>query len=307
MKNILPYLHRVGGLALAGLMPHVVADTLFSDNFDTDTSANWNVLWNANTTLSSAPDYQLQWAYDYSVLGIPAAPGSDGTTRGLRIDVNKDDVGAQIAVALFPKNQSFSGSYSLKFDMWMNYLATGNTTEHAWFGINTTGTRANRIVNDGGSDGILFAISGEGGSSGTSTTARDYSVYFGNPAGRPALQTALSLDNADAIPKATFPASGHPYGFEGTPGMKWTEVEVRYENNTVSLLLDGVTFTTFANSTAFTEGNIQIGYNDVFASISPQGNFLVYDNVRVEVIPEPSTVALGLLGLGLLGLARRRA
>lgn len=310
MKPHAQPLRGAAALAVACLSPAVVADTVFSDNFDTDTSVNWSVLWNANITLSAAPDYQLQWSYDYAAVGIPSAPGAGGTTRGLRIDVNDDATGAQIAVSLFPKNQNFTGAYSLKFDMWMNYPAAGNTTEHAWFGINTSGTRANRIVNDAGSDGVLFAITGEGGSSGTSTTARDYSVYFGNTAARPALQSALSLDNADAIPKATFPAAAHPYGFEGTPGMKWTAVEVKYEDDNVTLLLDGVPFSAFANTSEFKEGNIQIGYSDVFASASPADTFIVYDNVRVEiatVIPEPSTVALGLLGLGVLAFARRRA
>lgn len=292
-------------LALCCVPAAVNAQTVFEDKLDADSSANWTLLWN---TANGVQDHALQWAFDYGAVGIPSAPGSGGSTLGLRIDVNDDATGSQAAVALFPNGQNFTAPYSLKFDMWMNYPSSGNTTEHAWFGINTTGTRANRVGNTGGSDGILFALTGEGGSSGTSSIARDYSVYFGNTAGSPALQTALSLDNASPTAVSTFPAVSHPYGFEGTPGMKWTQVEVRYESDgTVSLLLDGVTFSTFDNSTAFQSGNIQIGYNDVFNSASPADTYIIYDNVRVEAVPEPSTFALALLGLGGLALARRRA
>jgi uncharacterized protein (TIGR03382 family) len=56
------------------------------------------------------------------------------------------------------------------------------------------------------------------------------------------------------------------------------------------------------------EGNISIGYMDPFASVSDNAalSFGLVDNLRVEVIPEPSTLALGVLGFAWM-LARRRA
>ncbi len=54
-------------------------------------------------------------------------------------------------------------------------------------------------------------------------------------------------------------------------------------------------------------GNITVGYFDPFNSVSDNAalSFGIVDNVRVGVIPEPSPVALGLLG-GVLLLAIRR-
>lgn len=56
------------------------------------------------------------------------------------------------------------------------------------------------------------------------------------------------------------------------------------------------------------EGNLSIGYMDPFASVSDNAalSFGLVDNLRVEVIPEPSTWALGVLGFAWM-LARRRA
>src|SRR5687767_11337129 len=59
---------------------------LFQDNFETDTSANWDVL---NGSESGTPDFTVNWAFDYGTttytsngvaFNIPAAPNSTGNT-----------------------------------------------------------------------------------------------------------------------------------------------------------------------------------------------------------------------------------
>src|SRR5262245_32447382 len=58
--------------------------TLFSDNFNTNTSASWTV----NKAPTANADKQMaQFAYDYSGFGIPAPPGSSDTL-GLRLRAN---------------------------------------------------------------------------------------------------------------------------------------------------------------------------------------------------------------------------
>ena len=73
---------------------------LFSDNFDTNSSANWNVFWGSANAL---PDYTVDWAFNYGTNTytfngatnlIPPAPHSGGTTRGVKLTVNNNDTNA---------------------------------------------------------------------------------------------------------------------------------------------------------------------------------------------------------------------
>lgn len=198
---------------LAGLsVASARAETLFSDNFDSDTSAAWDMrvgVFNAGDT-----DYKVDWSFDYGKqtynlfadaldttgqnLTVPPAPNSNGTTKGVKLTVNKDDIGARVVVNLYPKNQNFSGDYVLKFDMFMNHGSWGDigggTTENAWFGINHTGAGANWAVFSGNglssafaapiagadtSDGLFFTVTCDGGG------AKDLWALAGNAGGRP--------------------------------------------------------------------------------------------------------------------------
>src|SRR6266480_8087574 len=99
-------------LSLSGTLR---GQTLFSDNFDTDTSAQW-IVFNGST--DGTPDFTVQFAFDYSTNRyvangltnfIPAAPNSTGgTTRGLKLTVNKDDNAAAAAISLYPVGMTFS-------------------------------------------------------------------------------------------------------------------------------------------------------------------------------------------------------
>ena len=69
---------RLGSVAAVLLVTPVVASAqvLYLDNFDTDTSINWAV--NARNPGNDVAEF----AFDYSSVGIPPAPGSGGTTLG---------------------------------------------------------------------------------------------------------------------------------------------------------------------------------------------------------------------------------
>src|SRR5438034_5425699 len=104
------------------------AQTLFSDDFQSDSSANWSVY--ALSGNGSTTDYTAQFAFDYSTQAyryngvtnhVPPAPNSGGTTKGLKLTVNKSGAASVAAVSLYPKNQSFSNNFSLKFDLWTDY------------------------------------------------------------------------------------------------------------------------------------------------------------------------------------------
>lgn len=272
---------------------------MFTDNFETNSSADWNLFWGSTNGI---PDYDVDWAYDYGVIPytfngvtalIPPAPNSpDGSTRGLRLAVNQNDANAVIAaVSLYPKNKSFSGNFSLKFDMWIQYPGNINgtgsgvagSTQHATFGINHLGTNANWATpSANASDGIWFAVDGEGGDS------KDYRAYVGNLAGTPTDLVAAGTSGLVASNNvATFFQNLFPYPrFEtaGAPGKNWVEVEVRYTNNLVLWLMDGTLLTQRNNSSTFTNGNVMIGLMDVFNSIAApaRDSFVLFDNLRVE-------------------------
>jgi GH25 family lysozyme M1 (1,4-beta-N-acetylmuramidase) len=165
----------------------ITPTTLFQDNFDgfvspsTITSAGtangYKLFFGA---ASGSQDFTATFGFDYSTatrhLSIPSAPRSSGTTKGLFLTVNKDATGAAAAINLYPVSQSFTGNYALKFDVWMNWTNTATSTEHALFGLNHSGNITNR-VRQATSDGLFFAMSGDGNVTPTSTTLRDYATH----------------------------------------------------------------------------------------------------------------------------------
>ena len=194
-------------------------ETLFIDTFETDTSANWNVHIGAFN--EGDIDYRIDWGFDYStqtfnlfrtaadlepaLLPVPPAPGSDGTTKGVKLTVNKDDIGARIVVSLYPKNLNASGNFVMKLDMFMNHGswgdAGGGTTENAWFGINHLGTGPNWGVFTGNglstafvapvpgattSDGLYYTVDGDGGG------AKDLWALAGNAGRRSSTVTSVA-------------------------------------------------------------------------------------------------------------------
>ncbi|MBA4150167.1 MAG: immunoglobulin domain-containing protein [Verrucomicrobia bacterium] len=278
-----------------------VTQTLFYDDLDVDTSADWLVFAGSG----SGSDHTVDWAFDYSTYfstfnnsTIPPAPNTtNGTTRGVKLTVNNNDTtGAIAGVSLYPVNQVFSNAFTLKFDMWMNYpggpsgSGSVGSTETATFGINHTGTRVNWDSSTSNpSDGHWFGVHGEGGGSG------DYRVYVGNPSGRPtylafsasgfAAGGATSSENFDPVFQNLF-----PFGTcetPGSPGKRWVEVEINQTtNNVISWRMNGGLIAQRSNVSIFTNGTIMLGYMDLFPSIaSPAADaFVIFDNVRVETL-----------------------
>jgi hypothetical protein len=307
---------------LTVLYPELV-QTEFYEDFDAVTASNrWDLF---QGSANGTPDYTVDWAFDYSAYFsgfngafIPPAPNStNGTTRGLRLTVNNNDATAATAgVSLYPKNQSFSGAYKLKFDLWMNYPGTaggaGSTgsTEHSTFGLNHSGTRVNwDSATANPSDGVWFAVDGEGG------TTDDYRAFQGNSASGPTLLSfansgfsasgASSRNSADPRWQTIFPAP--TYESSGAPGKRWVQVEISQDNNNVvTWRMNGELIAQRPNPSGFTNGNIMIGYMDVFSSIAnpAEDAFVIFDNVRVETSvaiiplaitaqPQPAAVYLG--------------
>ena len=249
--------------------------------------------------ISNGVDFTAQFGFDYSTVtfptNIPPAPHTtNGTTKGLYLTVNKDGFLGTAAVNLYPTGQVFSGNFSLRFDLWINWTNLATSTEHTLFGINHSGDITNR-VGQTNSDGLFFAMNGDGGSSPSSVTLRDYSVFQGGGTNAiPFLKTnnfitllGSQFDSANPGIAALFPAKSVP-GYAPTPagsaGLGWVSCEVRQETNLITWLLNDVIVAQYSNSTIYTNGNIMIGYNDAFASIGNANNFVIFDNLRVETV-----------------------
>jgi hypothetical protein len=294
--------------------------TLWADNFDVNTAANW-------VTNRSSTDTRVTFNYNYTPDGIPPAPNSiGGTTRGVKFEANLVN-GAVAAINISPVGQSFPGDYRLRFDMWINAngpFPDGGTgsTEHLTAGVGTAGNRVQ--WNTGTADGVWFAADGEGQATDTHATVPDWRAYVG---------TALQQTNSGVYVGGSEPnirGNGHPYYAStfpggqtapalqqsnyaqqtgalavGTVGFAWRDVIIAKTGNTVEWSIAGLKIAAVTNAN-LTASNIFIGYWDSFASLSDNTNlsFGLVDNVRVERFvtnvppyltaqPESATAATG--------------
>lgn len=268
---------------------------LFTDDFDTDTAANYVIQFGADNNVL---DRTVTFNFDYSTRGIASAPHSTGgTTRGLFAQVNKNDATANGAagVNIYPLNVAFSNEYVLRFDMYQNFdsLAAG-TTEHAIFGVNHSGARTNRALSANGlagGDGVWAAIESDGSAS---STGRSYALFGStNDTVVPPFSSVSARSNDTFF--TTPPFKGIP---GGAPSGQWVDVELSQTNQSgllvVTLKINAVTILSRTNNTAFTSGTIMFGYMDSFASIGGTNNFVVFDNVRVInlTLDRPNIVAV---------------
>ncbi len=297
------------GLAAAALLPAVplasqAQGVVFSDDFDTDSAARWNVFDAAAGDVSGVSDFEATFNYDYSTVGIPAAPNSTGgTTRGVRLSVNNVEPAERAAVSLFPKDVSVSGTFALRFDMWINYnggpYGGSGSTEFALAGLNHAGDKVIWPLSPD-SDGVFFAVTGEGGA------ARDYRTYVGQFGNSPVEQTFFDGGFLDRDGSGTAENEGFaqnpaeyplnfifpspPFETLAMPGKQWVQGEVRQENGRIVWSLNGFVIADYENFSGFESGTPMLGYMDIFNSIAnpAEDNFVIYDNVRVvdlSVVP----------------------
>ena len=275
--------------------------SLFVDLFDTNSLSRW-------TVNRPSSDTRVTFNYDYSTDGIQAAPGSGGTTRGVKFEANMS-VGAAAALSISPVGQAFAGDYRLRFNLWMNAngpFPEGGTgsTQHGTAGLGTAGNRVQWTGSGSIADGYWFAVDGEGQASDTSTTSiNDFCAFSGTTSlsassGVYAAGTAsdargnlngyytTAFPGGQAAPvwqQTTYPLQQHGGLAAGTIGFAWREVILNKSGNAVEWFIDGVPIATIRSAT-FTASNICLGYWDSFASLSdnPELSFGLVDNVRVE-------------------------
>ncbi len=274
---------------------------LILDTFDVDTSANYTVRDDGNATSGDGtPDSVINFAFDYSGVGIPSAPRSTGgTTLGLFMAVNEtaNDAGAADHITAF-NNLAVTGSYRVTVDLYMAVeLGQPGSTEFATVGLASDGADFNSIFTPIAGSGHFLSVTGEGGSS------SDFRHFVsGTPVndGDASYLNSTNTTNATGDTYLTIFAGGD---FPGSPGNRWTTLTIDViEGGNVTYAFDGTPI--IQTPTDTTTGLIGLGYTDAFSSVGP--HFVVFDNLEVAVIPEPAAVLLATLGLPLLLLRRRR-
>jgi len=166
---------------------------LYQQNFDVAGAGSQFTLDTSNSdpadpTNVTDRDFQIDFNYDYSTFNyllfplggselptsqqIPAAPGSGGTTRGLRISVNDNTPAFAETVQLIPTGIATTGDYRMEVEMWMNYngpaLGGTGSTEAMVIGLNRNGGTgiigpAPAAFAPTAVDGYAFTVNGEGG------------------------------------------------------------------------------------------------------------------------------------------------
>lgn len=286
-------------MALAAVLGYAATPAFaqISDDFETDTSANYTVVDESNAASGDGtPDGAILFNFDYTALGVPAAPNSaPGATKGLVMTVNdtENDPGAADHITAF-NNTAMTGKYRLDVDVYMGIDSPDGTTEFAHVGVAGSTTDFTSIFTPIVDNGHFISITGEGGSS------SDYRHSApGNPAipsGDPSYLTPENTTNATgALYQSIFPTSEYP----GSPGNQWMELSITVADN-VTYWINGTPIITVA--TGASDGLVSLGYTDPFSSVG--GQFIVYDNLSVTAIPEPTAAILALIGLA--GFARRR-
>ncbi len=277
---------------------------LFSDNFNTDSSSQWIV------NLADPSDDFVDFAWDYSTVGIPVAPSTtDGSTRGMRFRTGNTFLQID-GLSVSPLGGNFPGDYRLKFDMWINYNGPmpdggAGSTQNFDAGVGTTGDKA-VYFNNPSADGVWFTCTGDGADG---DTDGDYTAFSGiaelkddtgfyaagigagpNTGLRNASHPFYSLWGGQPAPAAQLALYTNQTGVAnlGNAGMAWHTVVITKMADTVKWQIDGVTICTVTNDPSNLSTNLFVGYQDKFStgSISdePEMSFGLVDNLRVETI-----------------------
>jgi hypothetical protein len=303
------------GAALA-LSSAAFSAPLFSEDFNVDPTASWTV--NDPGLSDTIADFH----YDYSAIGVPAAPNGAGT-RGLKMTANNSG-GVFSGFSVSPTGQSFAGNYRVEFDMWQNYVGPvgpggSGTTQLSTYGIGTSGTTA-FWPGAATKESVGFGATLDGGS------ASDYRAYSSAAPTSYASGNAVyqapggAINESDSYYMSAFPSESAPAAqvllFPGQTGstsageisFKWRRVVIDVSGGFATWTVDGLPIASVDLSTVtLGGGNIFFGHSDTNAgsSTDPNDSLLnvtLIDNIRV--IPEPGSVVMCLMAA--FGLFARR-
>ncbi|HSU55664.1 MAG TPA: Calx-beta domain-containing protein, partial [Candidatus Dormibacteraeota bacterium] len=285
---------------------------LFSDNFETDSSANWVV-----NTVDGGVDSSATFGYDYSQRYVPAVPGGI-STKGLLFRLNEQTGAQRNAISASPASLNLPDQYRLKFKMWNNYNGPmfdggSGSTMHLTAGVGTTPDHAN-LATSGASDGIWFDVDGDGGSTFTIGDANAYvgftlqadnsGVYAADPNNNPRSTTSPYYSIWGGIPAPAAQLANNPSqtgtSQPGNMGESWHTVVLTKTTNTVTWTIDGITIATVPADSTSLGPNVFVGFEDIFPGPSGATNmsFALIENLRVETFV---SAPIRITGIRLIG------
>ena len=282
----------------------------FSEDFDVDPTANW--------TINGGPsDEAADFFFDYGSVGIPSAPNSAGTTRGMKLQANLSS-GIFGGFSVSPNGEHFDGNYQLLFDWWANFNGPfpdggSGSANLSTFGIGTVG---NTPQWPGGTqDSVWFAATGDGGST-ADWRAYSSAAPTNYPDGDPvyAAATRNSSDPyyaglgqvlAPAAQLVLFPQQSGTTAV-GSGGMAWHQVDIAKIGNSLTWKIDGLLIATIDLTTVVLGGDdIFFGHSDInsTSSTDPLDSSLLFTLIdNIHVVPEPSTWLLAIAAAIILGV-----
>lgn len=307
----------LGSIALLATVSS--ANTLYSNDFSTDTSADWTYYGSISGDTASAADFggTADYFFDYSTVGIPTAPNG-GDSRGLKMQANIFGTGVFSGMNVVLQSQTFTGDYTLSFDAWQNVIGPlpaggsgstqltgagiGGSNGVQWIGGPFNGAGA-FATGDGGSGSDYRMYNAPGATVGTYAAGsqnNSNAYYSGFQGTTPAAQTAWAAGQGFANQTGSTQV--------GALGMAWHRWDIAKVGTTVTWSVDGLLIATLENAT-FGGDHLFFAHSDIngTSSTDPFSNlssFGLIDNVQVEAVPEPATMTV--LGLAALAALRRR-
>jgi len=273
------------------------------------------------TEVALGADHLVTWGFDYSGIVGSAPSQGDASTTGVKVVANRT-LAASSAATLFHNTPVPAGA-RVTVDLYMGVTGTGGTTEFGSVGIGSTGATPFTIFSPIAGDGTYYTKTGDGGSSSDWRWSRPSA----DPVGSPSVPVNSS-SNTYLLGSTNAPAYDGCCGLiidpvngasTGVGGNQWVTLSI--VNGLSGKTQISINGTTVINGASVGDadntgtgsnapgGFASFSYADVFSSVASPGDsqFGIFDNFRVETIPEPtSIVMLGLGAMGLLGLSRRR-
>lgn len=272
----------VAGAAVLSAVPALSAPLpvpLYSTDFETDQSTKWTSDSPTGTGVGFG-GVNYNSTYD-------ALDGRNGTGMKVSIKTASSPSGsahysATLKVAEALGGVPLSGEYRVNFDVYVSHLSPSGTgtTDFVSYSINRADNGIAPSLFAAPNSGLTFLRSTDG------DVATDYRVY--SPNSSDVLTSRFTSDVA-----------------KNSIGRRWETVELRFANNSVEWYQNGTLITTYTNDSD-TSGTLTLGFYDTGSGSSsdPTQQYALFDNLVVSTVPEPTSIAT--LGLGALGLLRRR-
>jgi hypothetical protein len=144
------------------------------------------------------------------------------------------------------------------------------------FGINHSGEQTNWFRQSGVSsfnnpprdcDGLWFGIIADASAS----APGDFVLHTGSGTNQPTLLLSSNHLSYTAVfkkpPYSPSDGAGVPANASDSTTPAWADVEVRNIGSTITLLINNSQVMQYANTTAYTNGNIMLGYCDPYESV----------------------------------------